>query len=175
MDRLIILASVVVLAASGVNCANSSQRANPANDIFSSPSILAPSASDGAAALVAAASHGGGKGKPGSGSGSPSLALVMSTDLNANGLPNWGDSVTFNVSTTATTEPHVDLTCSENGVVVYGATTGYFASYPWPWTQIMTLSSISWPGGAADCTATLYYFSGAKNAVVASMNFTAYQ
>jgi len=123
MHRLVILASVVVLAASGVNCVNSSQRANPANDIFSSPSILAPSASDGAAAFVAAASHGGGKGKSGSESGISSLALVMSTDLNANGLPNWGDSVTFNVSTTTTTEPHVDLTCSENGVVVYGATT----------------------------------------------------
>ena len=103
------------------------------------------------------------------------LALVMYTDLNANGHPNWGDSVTFNVSTTATTEPHVDLTCSQNGVVVYGATTGYFASYPWPWTQIMTLSSLSWQGGAAECTAELYYFSGKRMPVIASINFTAGQ
>jgi hypothetical protein len=61
--------------------------------------------------------HGGG------GGGGGTLSLVMVMDANGDGLPNWGDTVTFNVSTTATTEPHVDLTCSKNGVVVYGATT----------------------------------------------------
>ena len=54
----------------------------------------------------------------------------MVTDVNGNGSPNWGDTVTFDVSTTATTEPYVDLVCSQNGVVVYGATAGFFASYP---------------------------------------------
>ena len=97
----------------------------------------------------------------------------MYTDINGNGLPNRGDTVTFDVSTTATTEPHVNLTCSQNGVIVYGATTGYYPSYLWPWTQFMTLSSAAWQSGAADCTAVLYYFSGRKTPVLASISFTA--
>jgi len=86
----------------------------------------------------------------------------MVADLNGNGSPNYGDTVTFNVSTTATTEPHVSLKCYQSATLVYSAATGYYASYPWPWTQNMTLSSSSWTSGAADCTATLYYFSGRK-------------
>src|SRR5215207_1619435 len=101
---------------------------------------------------------GGGKG------GSGTITLAMVSDANADGLPNWGDTVTFNVSTTATTQPHVDLTCTQGGVVVYGATTGLYASYPWPWTKNMTLASTAWAGGSASCTAKLYYFSGSRTA-----------
>src|SRR6266566_4110197 len=72
-----------------------------------------------------------------SGSGG-SLTLAMVTDVNADGLPNWGDQVKFDVSTTATTTPHVSLQCSQSGVLVYTTETGYYAGYPWPWTQIMT-------------------------------------
>ena len=172
MHRLVILASVVVLAASSVNC--SRERANSASDIFSSSNFLAPSASNRAATPVAAQGKGGHKDPP-SGSSSSSLALVTSTDINGNGLPDWGDTVTFKVSTTETTEPHVDLTCSQDGVVVYFATTGYFDSYLWPWTQFMTLSSTAWQGGAAECTAELYYFSGRRMPVLASISFTAGQ
>ena len=169
MHRLVILASVVVLAASSVNC--SRERANSASDIFPSSNILAPSASNRAATPVAAQGKGGHK-DPAGGSSS-SLTLVTSTDINGNGLPDWGDTVTFKVSTTETTEPHVDLTCSQQGVVVYFATTGYFDGYLWPWTQFMTLSSTAWQGGAADCTAELYYFSGRRSPVIASISFTA--
>jgi hypothetical protein len=167
MHRLVILASVMVLAASSVNCANSSEPGSPA-----SSSVLAPSTLNGAVARFAAEGHGGSN-KPGGWNATSSFTPVMHTDINGNGLPNWGDTVTFNVSTTATTEPHVDLTCSQDGVVVYGATTGYFASYLWPWTQFMTLSSRAWPNGAADCTATLYYFSGSKNTIIATLKLTA--
>ncbi len=34
--------------------------------------------------------------------------------------------------------------------------TGYYASYPWPWTQIMKLSSTAWQSGSASCVARLY-------------------
>jgi hypothetical protein len=160
MNKLIIMASVVVLAASSAACGSHKDGDSP------SASITGPSSTD--------ARGGGGGGKPGgSTGGTGSLALVMVTDGNANGLPNWGDQVTFNVSTTATAEPHVDLTCSKGGVLVLGATTGFYASYPWPWTQVMTLSSPSWQGGAADCTATLYYFSGSRNTVLSTVRFTA--
>jgi len=115
---------------------------------------------------------GGGKGGGGT-TGGGSLSLVMVSDQNSNGLPNWGDSVTFNISTTATSEPNVDLTCTQNGVVVYGATTGFYASYPWPWTQVMKLGSQMWTGGAASCVARLYYFSGTGTTSLASISFTA--
>ena len=170
MRWLVILASVVVMAASSVNC--SRDRANSASDIFSSPNILAPSTMHAPATHVATEGEGVRK-KPGGANSSSSLTFVMHADTNGNGLPDWGDTVTFNVSTTETTEPHVDLTCSQNGVIVYWATTGYFESYLWPWTQFMTLSSTAWQGGAAECTAELYYFGGRRMPVLASISFTA--
>src|SRR5437773_12533104 len=97
------------------------------------------------------------------------LVVLNSTD----GLANWGGQVTFTVSTTATTEPHVSLRCSQNGVVVYATQTGFYAGYLWPWTQVMTLSSVAWTGGSADCVATLYYFSGADVVSLGTIGFTA--
>jgi len=119
------------------------------------------------------ASAGGGKHGGGSGSGGGSLSLVLVADANANGAPDWGDTVTFNVSTTATTQPNLDLTCKQDGIVVYGATTGFYASYPWPWTQNMTLSSSAWSGGAASCTARLYAFAGSGTTTLATLSFAA--
>jgi hypothetical protein len=126
--------------------------------------------------LPALAAKGGqGKGHNGttggSTSGSGSLTLKMVSDANGNGLPNWNDSITFDVSTTATTEPHVNVTCSQNGAVVYGAATGYYDGYPWPWTQVMTLRSQSWTSGAADCAAVLSSYSGTKVTNLATLNF----
>ena len=100
---------------------------------------------------------------------SAGLELVVSSGPDA--APNWGEQITFNVSQTATEEPHVDVNCSQAGVNVYGATTGFYASYPWPWTQVMTLKSQKWTGGAADCTATLYYFNGRKTPVLKTLSF----
>src|SRR5438093_1097270 len=111
-------------------------------------------------------SGGGGGGKNTGGTGT--LGLVMVVDANGNGLPNWGDTVTFNVATTATTEAHVDLTCSQNGTLVYSATSGFYASYPWPWTKNMALRSTLWSGGQASCTARLYYFSGTSSVTLAT-------
>jgi len=119
----------------------------------------------------------GGSGKPtgGSSSGSSlSLQTPLVYDANGDGLPNWGDTVTFNVSTTATSAPYVDLTCSQSGTLVYSATSGFFDGYMWPWTKNMTLSSQSWTGGAASCTATLYYFgSRGKEVVLSTLSFQA--
>jgi hypothetical protein len=116
---------------------------------------------------------GGGGGKRGGGTGgSGTLSVAMVADANQDGLPNWGDTITFNVSTTATTEPHVNVTCSQGGVVVYGAATGYYASYPWPWTQNMTLSSQMWSGGAASCTAVLSAYSGTSVTTLGTLSFS---
>jgi hypothetical protein len=122
------------------------------------------------ARLVSAHTSGGSHGGGGGGTGSFSLVLLNSTD----GLPHWGQQVTFNVSTTATTEPNVSLNCYQNGGLVYGAEAGFYPSYPWPGSQTFTLSSPSWTGGAASCTAKLYYFSGKTTTTLATMNVQVY-
>jgi hypothetical protein len=100
-----------------------------------------------------------------------SLRLVMVADANGNGLPNWNDRVTFSVSTTATTEPHVSLKCFQSGSLVYTTQTGYYPGYLWPWTQVMTLSSPAWSGGGADCTARLYTFKSGKTLTLQTLSF----
>ncbi len=120
-----------------------------------------------------AGTNGGHKGGGGNTGGTGSLTLVMVTDNNNNGAPNWGDTITWRISTTATTQPNVSVTCSQNGTVVYGASAGFYDGYPWPWTQNMKLSSMSWTGGSASCVAKLYYFSGTNQVNLGSTSFTA--
>lgn len=114
--------------------------------------------------------------KRGSG-GSTSSSItgpVLISDANGNGLPNWGDSVTFNVSTTATTQPFVRLNCYQNGTWAYTSTVGYYPSYPWD--QYFTLMSGDWTSGAADCTATLYSVNNKtlKETDLATLSFHVY-
>src|SRR5262245_11728563 len=76
-----------------------------------------------------AAKGSGGGGKPsggGSKSGSSSLNPELVNDLNGNGSPNYGDTLTFHPSTTATAQPYVDVACSQNGKPVYGQSAGFF-------------------------------------------------
>jgi hypothetical protein len=119
--------------------------------------------------VVSVQGQGKGKGRGGANAdaGASTVSVVMYLDNNGNGVPNWNDKITFDVSTTETTQPHVQLVCFQNGDVVYGA--------DWPVTPVLTLSSRAWQGGAAECTATAYYFSGSKNVTIASNNFTAYE
>jgi len=135
-----------------------------------------------ALALVPAAglaAKGGNSGKPGGGGNgggggsTSSLSLVMVADANANGAPNWGDTVTFNVSTTATAEPSVNLTCSQAGALVYSGSAGFYPGYPWPWAQNFGLRSGAWTGGAAACTAELYYWNGRRFITLTSLSFRA--
>ena len=125
------------------------------------------------AAPLAFAAKGGGGGKYDS-SSSISIHSPLVYDANGDGLPNWGDTIRFDVSTTVTTEPFVELICSQNGVVVYGANTGYFDSYAWPWTQNMKLGSQMWTGGDADCVATMFTFRHGHRWNLAVVSFTAY-
>jgi hypothetical protein len=91
--------------------------------------------------------HGGGK--PTAGTGTISLVLVDSTD----GLAHYGQWVTFNVSTTATTEPWVNLKCWQSGTLVAEGWNGYFERSI---TGVnFGLYSPAWTSGAADCTAYL--------------------
>lgn len=106
-----------------------------------------------APAFAGKGGNGGGKGKPGTGS-TGSLTLVMVADANRNGAPNWGDTITFQVTSTSQ-YPYVDVACYQGGTLVYSAYAGFYPSYPWPGAQQMPLYSPSWTGGAAGCVAKL--------------------
>ena len=114
-----------------------------------------------ALALVPAALAGRGGGAPKGGGSSSSLSLVMVTDGNGNGSANWGDTVTFEVSTTETSYPTVQLSCYQGGSLVYQDHAGFYDSYPWQWARNFYLGSSNWPSGAADCSAAIVVW--AKN------------
>ena len=98
---------------------------------------------------------GGGGGKPPKGgSTSGTLALVLLQDANGNGAPNWNDTITFTVTTSAQ-YPTVDVRCYQAGSLVYSGSAGWYESYPWPGARIMPLYSPSWTGGAATCSAVI--------------------
>jgi hypothetical protein len=124
-------------------------------------------------ALVPAALAG--KGKPptggGGGSTSGSISLVMVHDLNGNGLPNVGDTITFAVSTSATSSPYVTVNCFQNGTLVYTQSSGIF---PASLNQLFILGgTTAWAnGGAASCTAYLQAWNGKGGFTnLNSMNF----
>jgi hypothetical protein len=109
-----------------------------------------------------------GGGKPGGGGGT--LGVVMVSDQNGNGAPNWNDQVTFDVVTTATDKPWVKLDCYQGGVWVSTSTAGFFEAYPW--APNFTLASGGWTSGAGDCTATLYKAaSNGRSRTLATMSF----
>ena len=111
------------------------------------------------------------KGKPGGGGGSGgSLGVVMVDDANADGAPNYAESMTFNVSSTSE-KPYVNVRCYQGTAFVYD---GWAAFYAGAWFgQTFILSSTYWAGGAAECTARLVTYSrnGAER-TNATMNFS---
>jgi hypothetical protein len=91
--------------------------------------------------------------------GSPVTAASTTT-------PRFGDTITFDISTTQTGNPFVNLVCSGAGV-------GYdsWAAF-WPTNGTFILSSPAWTSGAADCTAKLVmYVNSNKSKVLASTSF----
>ena len=89
-------------------------------------------------------------------------------------MANWGETVTFTVSTTATTRPSVELRCSQAGQLVMYSSAGFYPEYPWG--QNFVLRSQAWTGGDADCTARLYSTSsdGMSTTTLATTSFHAY-
>ena len=112
-------------------------------------------------------------GKPSGGttSGTSTLALVMVDDGNGNGTANWADTVTFSVSSSATSSPQVSLTCHQGSALVYTANAAWYAGNPFAYMQMMKLQSGAWTGGAADCTAKMYYSSGKRTVTLKTLSF----
>jgi hypothetical protein len=109
--------------------------------------------------------------KGGGGGSNGSISLVLSTDVNGDGLPNWGDTITYNVSTTATSAPSVSTVCTQNGTTVLHGDTSFYAGNPFAYTNYLALKSGVWTSGAADCTATMYYNNHNKQATLATLNY----
>jgi hypothetical protein len=126
--------------------------------------IAAPSPVPSSEIALSTTAKGGGR-KPSGGGGTTSgggytLSITMVSDANSNGAPNWGDKISFNISTSATSQPDVAVTCYQNGTLVYSQETGYWSGYPFPWTQVMTMSSGAWSSGGASCDARVFYYGG---------------
>jgi len=126
----------------------------------------------GLMAGTAFAAKGGGHSGSGSTSGNGSIALhnPLVVDNNGNGLPNWNDVVTFDISTTATATPYVNLVCKQNATMVASGWRGYWAgSLDTSWN--FGLASGVWQGGAADCTAYLKMPKSKGYSTLASTSF----
>ena len=101
--------------------------------------------------------HGGGGNTTG-GSGTITLVTPPVVDGNGDGVANWHDVVRFNVSTSSTSQPYVNLYCYQNGALVAGGSEGYFPGALDDGN--FGLYAPSWMSGAADCTAKLVNGSG---------------
>jgi hypothetical protein len=118
------------------------------------------------AALVVAATAFGAK--PAS-----SLSLVVlasgSVPAAAPSQPSQGGQITFDVSTTETDHPSVNVRCYQDGTWVYDGWQSFWAGTHDP---VFTLSSNYWTSGAAECTARLLYFDRqGHERTLASMDF----
>ncbi len=125
----------------------------------------------GLMAGTAFAGKNGGGTNGGTTGGSSTLSLVLADDVNGNGVANWGDTVTFNVSSGSTSSPQVSLSCSQGGTVVYTANAAWYAGNPFAYMQMMKLQSGAWTSGAADCTAKEYYSSGKRTITLKTLSF----
>jgi hypothetical protein len=105
------------------------------------------------------------------GGGSSSLSLVMVNDANGDGSPNWADTVTFDPSTNATSSPQVSLKCYQGGALVFNANAAWYDGNPFAYMDYMKLKSGAWTGGAADCTAVMYYLNHRKTVTLTTLNF----
>lgn len=134
---------------------------------------LAPTASLLAALAVAGAAFAGNGGGPSKSSSSISEPIVVSASslptASTTTTPSYGDVITFDVSTTATASPFVDVKCSQDGVQVGEGWAAFFAGGT---AGTFGLYSNAWTGGAADCTADLGMFAAnGKWKVLASTAF----
>lgn len=174
----VVLASAVVLAAATAACSNV-QGASASNQMLPSTNILGPSNLDRPTSATLAkggngGGHGNGNGTDAETDSSPSLTLAMVTDINSDGVPNYGDAVTFDFSTTATAYPWVTLNCYQDGGQVYHLSLAMFLS---PNGGTFPLGPTpNWQSGGADCTATLEnwdeYSNRGKITALGSLSFT---
>lgn len=135
-------------------------------------SLLVVGLMAGTAFAAKPTASGGGHTKPGSGGTGGAVAVVLVTDDNGNGAPNWGDSITYTVSTAATQYPYVSTQCSQGRTLVLSDSAGWYASYAWPDARTFQLKTDRWTGGSASCTARLYSMDGGSQTILKTITFT---
>jgi hypothetical protein len=104
-----------------------------------------------------------------SSSSSISLVLLNTASATAVSGPRYGDLVSFNVSTDATSYPYVNLKCYQGGNLVAEGWAGFFDGALGD--RIFGLYSPQWTGGAADCIAWLDMYSHGKWKELVSTSF----
>jgi hypothetical protein len=113
-----------------------------------------------------AAANNGNKNQP----STSSIALAAPVGAaTTSGWPSYGDTVRFNISTTATAYPYVNLNCYQNGNLVAVGWAGYFGGALG--TDDFGLYSPMWTGGAASCTANLDMYASKGWKVLATTSF----
>ena len=83
--------------------------------------------------------------------------------------PRYGDRITFDFSTTQTSNPFVNLRCYQDGSLVLNGWSAYFPGGLGDGT--FGLGSPAWQSGAADCTADLDMYSNGRWKALASTSF----
>ena len=122
--------------------------------------------------LMAGAAFASGGAGPNRSSTSTISMVVMGTSGVAGAAPiqaTYGGTVSFDVSTTATAYPFVNLKCFQNGVLVAQGWAGFFDGALGD--RMFGLYSPQWTSGAADCTANLDMNTSGKWKVLASTTF----
>jgi len=106
------------------------------------------------------------------GRGNSSISLVMlsgSTGATGSG-PQIGNQVTFEITTTATDQPWVNVNCYQDGAWAYGQWHGFFPGYQFGQTFSLGPTTL-WQAGAAECTATLAMWQNGRDKALASTSF----
>ena len=142
--------------------------------MFKGTTRMAKAAAAVAAVLALTVTATASAGKPsGGGSSTSSISLAVpavgATSTTTSSWPRYGDFVRFNVSTTATTTPFVNLNCYQGGTLVAVGWAGYFEGALG--TGDFGLYSPQWTGGAASCTANLEMYTSKGWKLLASTSF----
>jgi len=128
------------------------------------------------AARGGGAATGGGKGHGGKTGGTTATGTftLRLVDPTSDGQPHFDHTITFDVTSNAQ-YPFVRVDCTQNNgtTLVYDKSNGFYIG--WMWGTNYGLNSPAWPGGAADCTATLYSqnLDGSNQQTMATMTFVA--
>lgn len=95
------------------------------------------------------------------GKGNNSTSTAAGIALSA-GPYNFGGSVSATTAVSADLMPWISMSCTQDGAVVGTATHAGFAGGSYFGSPFNLGPSMSWTGGAADCTFTVVHLSGGK-------------
>jgi hypothetical protein len=95
----------------------------------------------------------------GGGQGNASTASAVSL---SGGPYNFGGTVSVTTAVSADVMPWISMSCTQNGAVVGTATHAGFPGGSYYGAPFTLGPSLSWTGGAADCTFSVVHLTGGK-------------